>query len=782
MMVKTRRFLSFVLCSVPAVGVLAVAILVASPFFAQRAGALPLCPEASGKPCRFEVQTGIVNVIDSIHAGAPNVDDQISGVSDFNTALLDFEAAINAIGDTHRNPKDRCINASNNDRRALNRTSGGVTDAFSLPADQFSSSNAFNATHTALTALVRSMIDTVDNNLDEIEFIGKGFNPKHVAGARERLDRARDAVAQGDLAAAAGHVRGAYDVVDGDGNVAPDCLWIVPEHCPKLPFPTFFKGTTEFNNTIRSQMWIIDGMWWGAFSNATSGIHFYQRVGNNFVRRARIDKAFAGKPDTVWNGSDLFILIHIPSTTGSPLARLYKYSYAPATQTYALFNGFPIDLPLPSLVTDIAFDQDSTGKLWATYTDPSDGTVHVIWSTSKDHTSWDTTGTILASNLATDTEEAATIVPFGKGKIGVVWDNQAAGEIGFRFHRDGDAEDDWSPQETVDCCEGIPGVADNHLSLRAVPDGRLFLIAKDGIENGRLHLYIRSVDGVWGPKTILDPDPNAAPTRPAVVLDLENDDAHVIYRDSNKNGFVFFVKTPLDRPNFTPLCVFINATVNSATSTKQALDETTTELIAAASGGDRIFSNVIDLAPSPAQIAESTPQPAVETLQASSDPLTARSESVAGSPAPNYGLIQGGRLSRSETPTDEDQYRWLRAQGVNTIVTCAPQRMNFRGLGFEKSLWIPLDNGVPPSETQAVRFLRFVQDPDNKRVHLQSAKESDCVAMLRALVSYAIEGQTLEAAVAEARLDNEGKELSSAQLKWLEDWAAIHKRGSHRRR
>ena len=737
MTAKARRSFSFVLCPVAAVGISAMTILVASFLFTQHAGALPLCPEASGKPCRFDVRTGIENVIESIHSGAPTVDDQKSGVADFTTALGDFEAAINAIGDPHRNPKDRCINASNNDELALTRASGAVSDTSSLPADQFSSSAAFNATHTALKALVQSMIDSVDNNLDEIEFIGKGFDPKHVAEARKRLDRARDAVAQGNLAGAADYVRAAYDVVDVDGNVAPDCLWIVPEHCPVLPFPTFFAGNTEFNNTIRSQMWVIDGAWWGAFSNATSGIYFYQRDGKNFVRRARIDDNFAGKPDTIWNGTHLFILIHVPNTSGPPLARLYKYSYAPATETYALLKGFPVDLPLPSLVTDIAFAQDSTGKLWATYTDSSDGSLHVIWSTSKDHTSWDTTGAMLASNLATDTEEAATLVHFGKSKIGVVWDNQVEGEIGFRFHRDGDEEDVWSPQETIDCCadEGPPGVADNHLSLRAAPDGRLFLIAKDSIGNGRLHLYIRSVKGVWGQKTILDPDPNAATTRPALVLDLENDDAYVIYRDSNKNGFIFFVKTPMDHPDFTPLCLFINATVNSVTSTKQALDETTMELIAAASGGDRIFSNVIDLVPSAAQIAESTPENEVETLQASAELPAARSMVVEEMTAPpdNYVVIVP-KLSYSATPNSNAQWRWLRKQGVKTIVDLNPVRNNFAGFGFENFLWIPLDD-EKPTDSQVARLLKFFNNLDKQPVHIiQADGGPDRVATLAALI------------------------------------------------
>jgi protein tyrosine/serine phosphatase len=154
---------------------------------------------------------------------------------------------------------------------------------------------------------------------------------------------------------------------------------------------------------------------------------------------------------------------------------------------------------------------------------------------------------------------------------------------------------------------------------------------------------------------------------------------------------------------------------------------------------------------------------------------------VEGRPVDNYGVIWGGRLSQSATPNDEAQWRWLRARGVNTIVTLDPQRINFGSFGFENFLWIPLDEGAPPTDIQAVRFLKFVQDPDNKPVHLQSAGGSDRVATLRALVSYAIDGQTLEAALAEARLYNGGNELSPAQVEWLRRWAAAHDPGSHRR-
>src|SRR5439155_1128516 len=63
-----------------------------------------------------------------------------------------------------------------------------------------------------------------------------------------------------------------------------------------------FPGSTLFNNTVRAQMWITDNTWWGAFSDASSGIYFHKLVGSSFVKGDLIDPNFAaGQPDTLWN-------------------------------------------------------------------------------------------------------------------------------------------------------------------------------------------------------------------------------------------------------------------------------------------------------------------------------------------------------------------------------------------------------------------------------------------------------------------------------------------------
>jgi hypothetical protein len=581
------------------------------------------------------------------------------------------------------------------------------------------------------------------------------------------------------------------------GLAAPASTWA---QCPTLSPAGTFPGTTLFNNTVRAQMWIdLDNAWWGAFSDASSGIYLYRRQGGNFIKGDFIDGNFqSGKPDTLFNGLELFVVIF---ESGS-LAKLYKYIPSVAVQgslltglvvtpTYTLLPGFPVDLPLAGLANAIALDQDGTGKLWATYTSGHD--VHVIWSTSVDHTAWDTTGVILAPDIADVTTEAATLARFGGDKIGVVWGNQRVNEIAFRFHNDLDPEASWSDKEVVDCCEldadpirvgRLKGVADDHLSLRAAPDGRLFLIAKDGIGSGRLHLYVRDGFGTWGQKTIVDDDPDAEPTRPVLVLDTENSHAYVVYRESVTSA-IYFTRTPMDSPGFEPRCLFAErptggpgqvkpGRAENPTSTKQNLNGTT-DLVAVAStaGGTPpvpllISAKVVDLAGGP------IPLPALPTSVAAPTSLFA-----GGTPIPDFATVWDGALSISSTPLVNSQWTWLRARDAQTIVNLNDGMPDVARFGFESFLWVRFAPGGTPTNEDAGDFLDFIQVHDNQPVHI-SSERSDRKALMVALARYAIDGWSLQNALAEAQRLNQGIPLSLAQVLWLQGWAATHLPGSYR--
>ncbi|HKZ78701.1 MAG TPA: hypothetical protein VJ124_10395 [Pyrinomonadaceae bacterium] len=319
-------------------------------------------------------------------------------------------------------------------------------------------------------------------------------------------------------------------------------------------------------------------------------------------------------PDVLWDGSNLFVMIwKSPSQ-----ATLYKYTYDPLSKSHSLISGFPINIPLrggsaPALV----LEEDSKGKLWATYAGTegplADGNIHVIWSTSADHTVWNTTGAELESGLVPNIQEISAIVHFGGNKIGVVWSNRPGMEIAFRYHIDGEAETIWSAKEIVDSGLGPRGlgpVANDHLSIKAAADGHLFLVAKDHDNDGtpahqnesRIWLYVRGLTGSWGSKTIVQPDLSQLPTRPVLLLDGTNNAAYVIYHDS-ASGHNFIAQSTLDNPAFSVPCPFSIAPASNPTSTKQNVSASSGLMAAASTGAtasNEIVFRSIDLSPPPA--------------------------------------------------------------------------------------------------------------------------------------------------------------------------------------
>ncbi|MGH9882963.1 MAG: dockerin type I repeat-containing protein, partial [Pyrinomonadaceae bacterium] len=100
---------------------------------------------------------------------------------------------------------------------------------------------------------------------------------------------------------------------------------------------------------------------------------------------------------------------------------------------------------------------------------------------------------------------------------------------------------------------------------------------------GRVWLYIRSTAGVWGSKTIVQPDFSRGSTRPILLLDVSNDRAYVIYHDDSVsgNGLNFITHSPMTNPSFEFPCAFSSMPTNNPTSTKQNVTLSTGLIVAA---------------------------------------------------------------------------------------------------------------------------------------------------------------------------------------------------------
>lgn len=150
---------------------------------------------------------------------------------------------------------------------------------------------------------------------------------------------------------------------------------------------------------------------------------------------------------------------------------------------------------------------------------------------------------------------------------------------------------------------------------------------------------------------------------------------------------------------------------------------------------------------------------------------------------PRFGIVWEGKLTRSGKPKHEDGWKWLRDQGVNTIVNFrAKNDIDYKGYGFANVLWIPMDNGRLPTEREAETYLAWIQEPVNQPVNIQCAEGKDRTGMMAALARYAIEGWSLDEAIQEASLYRKGESLAEERIDWLRGWARKHPPGSHKKK
>jgi len=149
---------------------------------------------------------------------------------------------------------------------------------------------------------------------------------------------------------------------------------------------------------------------------------------------------------------------------------------------------------------------------------------------------------------------------------------------------------------------------------------------------------------------------------------------------------------------------------------------------------------------------------------------------------PNYGVIWEGRLTRSGQPRNPEGWEWLRRRGVKSVVDFRTEADD-TGPGFEHVLWLPFTSHDLPTDGHAEEFLAFVRDPRNWPVHIHCKRGKDRTGVMAALVRYAIDGWSLERALAESRTYlRRGKDLAPRHVAWLRRWAAGHAPGADRDR
>jgi hypothetical protein len=336
---------------------------------------------------------------------------------------------------------------------------------------------------------------------------------------------------------------------------------------------------TNTSDKPQSKIWYNDGSYWAVLQNGT-GSHIYRLVGGNWEIREDVDShrdnGLEGHEDVLWNGYELFVLVY----ASTPL--LYKFVYDTSTDLHHRVAGFPVAIPDAGGSETMVIDQDSTGRLWAVY--EGGGRVYAAYSTSADHTLWETPGVVLRDGLNDD--DVASVIAFN-GRIGVFWSDQNRWEFGFRTHADDAAPDVWTSTEIV-----RPGVgnSDDHLNLCADSAGRVYAITKD-VEN-EFAVHKRSATGSWTTRSNITGGQTG--TRPSLMLDATETKLYAMYTCWDCGGsdpIVYRVgsTSTLSFGSSTTLLSATDQSLNDVTDMKQTLPPD--GFMAIAAGGGRSYWN-----------------------------------------------------------------------------------------------------------------------------------------------------------------------------------------------
>ena len=151
----------------------------------------------------------------------------------------------------------------------------------------------------------------------------------------------------------------------------------------------------------------------------------------------------------------------------------------------------------------LALAKDSTGQLWVTYT--RGGRVFVNRTTGDD-TSWGKPFA-LPGAARINSDDTSALIAFGGDQLGVLWSNQNDRTFYFAVHDDSTADGAWRieiayGQGVAGCARGC---ANDHMSVKALPDGRVFAAVKTANRQpDPVHrLLVRSTTG-W---TVMRPGP-----------------------------------------------------------------------------------------------------------------------------------------------------------------------------------------------------------------------------------------------------------------------------------
>lgn len=359
-----------------------------------------------------------------------------------------------------------------------------------------------------------------------------------------------------------------------------------------LPMTGVKVGRDATADKPQSKVWHWAGTWWCILYDGLEGSSFY-RLEEGTLKKAEFPDALVfpvapARADILCDADDLYVLMYAGGDT-----LFSKFRYQAEEDEYFLQEGFPVPVEIFEGAETAVLARDSRGVLWVTY--ESQGRVYV--SHSKTGQYW-LENAVIGTGLSGD--DISSVVSLDD-QLGIFWSNQERESLYFRVRSDFQDPQVWGRTEVV-ATGGL--VADDHVNL-AVLDGQVYAATKTSVDDGKgggegptqaqLVLNVRSKQGAWKLYDVA-PLSDQNVTRPIVVLDDENREGYVFYREGQR---IVYKSSSLDHLDFSGNAATAisvpGVTLNNVTSTKQNVNSTTGLLVVATGDDSRAYHRLLRL-------------------------------------------------------------------------------------------------------------------------------------------------------------------------------------------
>ena len=348
----------------------------------------------------------------------------------------------------------------------------------------------------------------------------------------------------------------------------------------------------------QSKLWYNDGTWWGVLFNPGAGqfrIHRFNAATQSWTDTSVIvDTRKMVYSDTLFDGTRLYVATAgDPSLTVDRRVRVMRFTYNTANDTYSPDVGFPVTISTTG-VEAVVIDKDSTGKLWATFTQNSQ--VKVAHTTTADHL-WVAAYVLPVGAPANVTaDDVSTVIKYDGNKIGVMWGNQLNGTYYFATHSDSASDQTWTMSTAYSCTE----CADDHISVRSVQGdsaGRVFAVVKTSLNSPgnplTVLLWLNS-SGQWNNRVVGTVADDL--TRAIVQIDSTNRRLYVFAASPCCNGGTIYMKsTSLANISFGPgkgtpfIQSATDVNINNPSATKRNVNSATDVVVLAGDDTSRFY-------------------------------------------------------------------------------------------------------------------------------------------------------------------------------------------------